>query len=130
MLKFFCLYFFRPTLFFKARLNNKKSIFRIFFYFTVPPTPQKRPEDGMSTIVPRISSPQRKSSCRCTLNAENIETSLKRIGYKNVQTVILEDLTFREQMITAYCSDVLFAVQGAALIWYVPIALAPNLPIP
>ncbi len=46
----FFLYFFRPTLLFKARL-------KIFFYFTVPPTPKKRPEDGMSTKrsnVPRL----------------------------------------------------------------------------
>ncbi len=37
--------------------NIKKSIFRFFFYFAVPPTPQIRPEDGMSTkksIVPRL----------------------------------------------------------------------------
>ncbi len=36
---------------------GSKSHFEIFFYFAAPPTPQKRPEDGMSTkrsIVPRL----------------------------------------------------------------------------
>ncbi len=50
-------FFFDRLFFFQARLNKKNAIFRFFFYFAVPPTPQKRPEDGMSTkrsIVPRL----------------------------------------------------------------------------
>ncbi len=67
MVKVFFFNIFSDRLF-CSRPNSKikKSIFRFLFYFTLPTTPQKRPEDGMSTkrsIVPRLISAE---WCTCT----------------------------------------------------------------
>ena len=59
MVKYF--FFSFPDRLYSSRADSKieKPFFDIFFYFTVPRTPQKRPEDEMSTkrsTVPRLTN--------------------------------------------------------------------------
>ena len=49
---------------------------------------------------------------RRILNLEELMSSAKNAGIDNVQTVTFEELTLREQMKAAYCTDVLVGIQG------------------